>query len=120
MMTLEQTTLNSDNNAASQVPTFDADYWLSTQENKKEFAAIVKYLKTEFENVSVFQLNSSTVEVKMSDAEGVYKFVFDKTFPRQSAQIVCPKEKNEVKLKSVPNWNIEGKKSISEAFIHFL
>lgn len=117
MMALEQTTLNSDNNAASRVPTFDADYWLSTQENKKEFAAIVKYLKTEFENVSVFQLDSSTVEVKMSDAEGVYKFVFDKTFPDSPPKLFAQR-KNEVKLKSVPNWNIEGK-SISEAFIHF-
>lgn len=117
MMALEQTTLSSDTTAVSQAPTFDADYWLSTQENKKEFAAIIKYLKTEFENISVFQLDSSTVEVKMSDAEGVYKFVFDKTFPDSPPKLFAQR-KNEVKFKSVPKWNIE-EKSISEAFIHF-
>lgn len=117
MMALEQTTLSSNDNAVSQAPTFDANYWLSIQENKKEFAVIVKYLKTEFENVSVFQLDSSTVEVKMSDAEGVYKFVFDKTFPDSPPKLLAQR-KNEVKFKSVPNWDIEGK-SISEAFIHF-
>lgn len=117
MMALEQTTLNGDSNEASQVPAFDDDYWLSVKENKKEFASIVKYLKTEFENVSVFQLDSSTVEVKMSAPEGVYKFVFDKTFPDSPPRLLA-QWKNEVKLKSEPDWSIEGK-SISEAFIHF-
>lgn len=117
MMALDQTSLNGDNNAASQVAAFDPDYWLSTKENKKEFAVIVKYLKTKFENINVFQLDSSIVEVKMSNAKDVYKFVFDKTFPDSPPKLLDQRE-NEVKFKSAPNWNIEGK-SISEAFIHF-
>ena len=117
MMALEQTSLTGNNKVSTQVPAFDADYWLSIKENKKEFAIIVKYLKTIFENVNVFQLDSSTVEVKMIDAKDVYKFVFDKTFPSSPPKLLVQR-KNEIKFKSMPNWNIEGK-SISEAFIHF-
>lgn len=117
MMALEQTSLTNNSHMDSKVPAFDTDYWLSSKENKKEFAVIIKYLKTEFENVSVFQLDSSTVEVKMTDAKDVYKFIFDKTFPYNPPKLLAQRN-NGVKFKSVPKWDINGK-SISEAFINF-
>lgn len=117
MMALEQTTLYSDNNSASQVPAFDTEYWLSSSENKKEFAAIIKYLKEKYENVSIFQLDSSTVEVEMADAGDVYKLVFDRTFPYNPPKLLKQKN-NEIKLMPILKWDINGK-SISEAFINF-
>ena len=117
MMNLEMASLGDNDNEATQAPVFEPDYWLSSQENKKEFAAIIKYLKSEFESVNIFQLDSTTIEVKMSETENVYKFVFDKTFPWSPPKLLSQKG-NSINFRSVPNWDIEGK-SISEAFINF-
>lgn len=118
MMPLEESSLINDTEIPRpQPPVFDESYWLAVPENKKEFAVIVKFLKTEFENVFIYQANDSTVEIKIETLSTTYKFVFDKTFPRESPKLLAPKNQA-LKYKSIPEWSIEGK-SISEAFIHF-
>lgn len=118
MMPLEQSSLIDDNSKALQPPTFDANYWLSFKDNRKEFAIIVGYLKNNFDNVNIFFLNPSTVEVKISDSKDAYKLILDKTFPKNPPKLLASKG-NTNKFKSAPKWDIDGK-SISEAFINFL
>lgn len=118
MMPLEQSSLIDDNSKALQPPTFDANYWLSFKDNRKEFAIIVGYLKNNFDNVNIFFLNPSTVEVKISDSKDAYKLIFDKTFPNNPPKLLASKG-NANKFKSTPKWDIDGK-SISKAFINFL
>ncbi len=118
MIPLEQSSLIDDNSKALQPPTFDANYWLSFKDNRKEFAIIVGYLKNNFDNVNIFFLNPSTVEVKISDSKDAYKLIFDKTFPNNPPKLLASKG-NANKFKSTPKWDIDGK-SISEAFINFL
>ena len=117
MINLDTTSLIDNDNEDTQVPVFETEYWLSSKENRKEFAAIIKYLKSEFESVNIFQLDSSTIEVEMSEAVNVYKFVFDKTFPCTPPKLLSQKG-NSINIKSVPDWDIEGK-GISEAFFNF-
>lgn len=117
MMPLERTSLIGGKDKDPQPPAFDAGYWLSSKDNKREFAAIVKYLKTKFDDVGIFLMDPSTVEVKVNDSKDVYKFVFDRTFPDKPPKLLVPKG-NGVRFRSAPEWDIDGK-SISEAFIHF-
>lgn len=79
--------------------------------------AIVKFLKTEFDTVKIFQVNSSTVEIQVIDSRAPYKFVFGSRFPKEAPMLLAPKGQN-LKYQSIPEWKTEGL-SISEAFIHY-
>lgn len=117
MMRLEESSLIGDQKTSDLSPVFDEHYWLSLPENRKELATIVKFLKKEFEKVSIFQTDNSTVEIKLEKPTEAIKFMFDKTFPKNAPKLFVPKSR-ESKLKSKPEWKIAGK-SISEAFIHY-
>lgn len=118
MAALEESRLMEDKHSVvSQAPVFEPDYWLSTPENRKELAAIVKFLKTEFDTVEIFQINSSTVEIQVMDSTVPYKFVFGPRFPKEVPVLLAPKGQR-LKYQSIPEWNTEGL-SISKAFIHY-
>lgn len=117
MVQLEQSSLIEKEQTIAQAPVFDPDYWLSDPKNRKELAAIVKFLKTQFASVSVFQLNNSTVEIKLKDSTGVSKFVFDKSFPQEAPKLYISKGESIINT-STNKWDV-SKRSISEAFIYF-
>lgn len=118
MMRLEECKLIEEaQSVVPQAPVFDPDYWLARPENRKEFAAIVRFLKTEFDTVEIFQLDRSTVEIRITDSSVPYKFVFGPKFP-QEAPTLLASEGQSTRL-SVPEWEPEGT-SISKAFIQYL
>ncbi len=118
MMPLEEGRLIEDKHSiVPGIPVFESDYWLSTPENRKELAVILKFLRTEFESVGIFQIDSSTVEIRMKDSTESYKFVFDSTFPKEAPTLLALKGRK-IKYQSTPEWKTEGL-SISEAFIHY-
>lgn len=118
MMPLEESTLiNNEEAPRPQPPVFDKSYWLSVAENRKELAKIIHFLQTQFEQVSIYQIDSSTIEIKIGEPSATYKFVFDSTFPGEAPKLFALRNQ-ELRYKSTPEWNTEGK-SISEAFIHF-
>lgn len=118
MMVLEECKLIEEKQSvASQIPVFKPNYWLSMPENRKELAAIVKFLKTEFDTVEIFQIDHSTVEVRVTDSSIPYKFVFGPMFPQEAPMLLAPK-RQELAHISVPEWKLEGT-SISNAFIRY-
>lgn len=117
MLPLETCSLIEGRRAVIPKPQFDSQYWLEQTENKKEFVKIINFLKTQYEHVSIYQLNESAIEVRVEGKADIFKFVFDSTFPKKSPQLLAPKGK-QLKYKSKPEWDIANK-SISDAFIHF-
>ena len=118
MASLETCTLLADKEQATpHPPIFAEGYWLAADENRKEFAKIIKFLKTEFEKVSIFQTDRSCVEVQVEDGTDAFKFIFDSSFPQVAPKLLAPKDK-QFKYQSTPEWKAESR-SISDAFIHF-
>lgn len=118
MASLEESKLIEDKHPiVPKVPVFEPDYWLSMPDNQKELMAIVKFLKTEFDTVKIFQVSSSTVEIQVIDSMVPYKFVFGSRFPKEAPMLLAPKGQY-LKYRSIPEWKTEGL-SISEAFIHY-
>ncbi len=99
-------------------PEFQEDYWLSVPNNKKEFANIVKYLRSKFDTVSIYQIDNTTIELRILNASNRLKFVLDATFPKEAPKILRSKELYSQYI-TKPIWNIENN-SISDAFIHFV
>ena len=119
LLPLEECRLTDDRQASpGQTVTFDNDYWLSDSNNRKEFAAIVKYLKSRFDSVSIFMENGSCVELRISDSSSKCRLRFDKGFPHEAPKIVVPVNKKD-QLSPLPQWNVNGNK-ISEAVINLL
>lgn len=119
LLPLEECRLTADRQASpGQAVTFDNDYWLSDSNNRKEFAAIVKYLKSRFDSVSIFMENGSCVELRISDSSSKCRLRFDKGFPHEAPKIVVPVNKKD-QLSPLPQWNVNGNK-ISEAVINLL
>ena len=119
LLPLEECRLTADRQASpGQAVTFDNDYWLSDSNNRKEFAAIVKYLKSRFDSVSIFMENGSCVELRISDPSSRCRLRFDKGFPHEAPKIVVPVNKKD-QLFPLPQWNVNGNK-ISEAVINLL
>lgn len=117
MLPLETCSLIEGRRTVIPKPQFDSQYWLEQTENKKEFVKIINFLKTQYEHVSIYQLNESAIEVRVESKDDIFKFIFDSTFPKKSPQLLAPKNK-QLKYKSKPEWDIANK-SISDAFIHF-
>lgn len=117
MALLEECRLIEDKHSVPQTPVFEPDYWLSTPENRKELAVIVKFLKAEFDTVEIFQIDSSTVEIQVMNLAIPYKFVFGPTFPKEAPALLAPKGQK-LKYQSIPEWKA-GELSISKAFIHY-
>lgn len=118
MMPLDACKLADDGQPGRQErPVFAPGYWLSVAENRKEFAAIVKFLKAEFDAVSIFQVDDATVEVRIMDSMLPYKFVFGAAFPKEAPKLLALKSKKP-QCSFVPEWTTEGM-SLSEAFIHY-
>lgn len=104
--------------AKPQTPVFDHGYWLESKDNRKQLAAIVKFLKTEFGTVAIYQTSSSTVEVEVTDEDATpYRFVFGPAFPSEAPRLLAPKGKK-LKYRVAPAWDL-GSTSISEAFINY-
>lgn len=118
MAPLEECGLLDNKMTIPQPPEFQEDYWLSTPENKKELAKIVKYLKTLFEAVSIYQINNTTIELRIVDSGNNFKFVLDETFPKEAPKLLAPREL-QFQYKTKPIWNVENN-SISNAFIHYV
>lgn len=104
-------------NESPKSPAFDESYWLSKPENRKEFAAIITFLKTHCKNVSIYQNNGSCVELRLTNSSTMYKFLFDDTFPQEAPKFLAPKNRK-LQYKTSPEWDVNGG-NISEAFIHF-
>lgn len=119
MGTIEECRLIDNKTILQQSPVFQEDYWLSIPENKKEFAEIVKYLKSKFEGVSIYQINNTTIELHITDSGYKFRFVFDETFPREAPKLLAPKELQTEFQSRKTIWSIENK-SISNAFIHYV
>ncbi len=99
-------------------PHFGDNYWLSSQENRKELSKIVKYLNSRFEEIRIYQKDESTIEIRVVNGSKAFIVLFNESFPH-TAPIFMAKDRLLLRFKSKPVWNMSGK-TISEAFIQII
>lgn len=107
-----------DNNKNTKVKiTYPQGYWLNEPENKKEFAAIIKYLNSKSDNVRIYQKEDSTIEVQLVKGIIVLKIHFEMDFPVSPPKIYAVKG-SDIKCNAEHTWNIGD--NISESFINYI
>ncbi len=102
----------------TETPQFKEEYWLSVKENRKEFAAMVKKLKDKYGDVGIFQLDNSTVELRITNPAGNFNILMDASFPKEPPKLQKAGQMIE-NTTNAPLWNIEGS-TISEVFMNYI
>ena len=97
--------------------TYPEGYWLSKQENMKEFAQMVNYLKGRFDSVRVFQKEDKTVEVEVLKSGKKMYIHVDMSFP-MCPPVIYPEGADVINVRGDYNWNLLDKPL--NAFINLL
>jgi len=91
---------------------YSKGYWLNNEANKAELKEIIRYLKENYKNVSMYlQEEDKTLKIIIKDKKN-YEIVFPNTFPKVPPVINC-----NGKVRADSEWKNVG--SISQMFINY-
>lgn len=98
--------------------TYPPGYWLNDPQSKKEFAAIVQFLKARFDNVKIYQREDRTIEIRIIHNVHILCLHLDMNFPARMPVLSAAKGIN-VNLNAGYTWSIENN-NITEVFVKFI